>query len=98
MNLAFGFKRDELSAGNQLGLAAPLPDGAISVANHFAVIELWFQFIAPNIFCCLSVYASDPLLCCVTTECQCIKNPESAVPTLQGQFPLPHVGMQCQTR
>lgn len=43
MNVGFGFKRDELSARNQLGLAS-LPDGAISVANYFAVRGLWFQF------------------------------------------------------
>lgn len=53
-----------------MGLAASLPDGAITAANYSAVRGLWFQFIAPNIFCCLSVGARGPLLCCVTTECQ----------------------------
>lgn len=45
MNSVFGFKRDEMSAGNQLGLAYSLPDGAISLANYFASRWLWFQFI-----------------------------------------------------
>lgn len=92
--------RDELSAGNHLRLAPSLPDAATSVANYFAVRELWFQFLQLLTYFVVYQLMEGAHCCAVWLQSAHVRadTPKVQCPHSQGWFPLPHRGMQCQTR